>query len=170
MDLQNRNLDKRELERYASLFAVVVFLGLFAYLHSLAVDYPRRGGQFPVLVLRAGIFFCIAYLVYQTIVLQLYPSLKRDENGGMGEYLKGSKSQFDVAIRFKRGIILLTGIIAFYAIGTVNLVLAVFVCYTAIMLALGKRDPKLVIGSAGGLSIFVYLVFVIILDVPLEVF
>jgi len=168
-----RNLDEEAIEqkapRIVSPIVTALLLVGFVYLHTLANDYSRTVRMFPLVVVRFAIIFLVLLLLKETVVPRFVPELATADTDRM-EYLRGSKSQFSIPTRIKRLILLAFFTALFFILGNINFLAGFVVCYVGMIVSLGIRNPKMIVGTTAAITIFVYFVFIIILEVPLGVF
>ncbi|MGQ4556144.1 hypothetical protein [Halobellus sp. GM3] len=109
-------------------------------------------------------------MIKEVVTTFYRPDLFGDVDDKVTEHLKGAESRFSVGERAKR--LAITGVVTvgFFAIATLNVLAAVVVIYPAAVYALGVRDRRAIATSTALLVGFVYLVFVVIIEMPLDLF
>lgn len=140
----------------------------FAILYTLARQYQGNASDFPKIILAAGILFAIL-LIVKELVLE-WTDYDFNIESGISEYLKGGESQYTSREQIKRNSILLLGIAVFFLLATLNFIIAIIITYPGMLYFLGIRDRRTLIGSTVAISVFVFVMFVLILGIPLGVF
>jgi hypothetical protein len=170
-----RKLDER-IARYVnrqdlkiSLFGFF-FLGTFIWLYQMSTQFPRRPGVFPQLVLGIGIVLAIAIVLKRLLTKTVFSGLFLKSEDGVDEYLSGGDSKLTRRQKLVRMTLLIIWISTFFVLGGTNIFIALTVTYAGMVISFGPRDLKGVIGSTVAMNIFVYIVFVRVLNVPIGVF
>lgn len=169
-----RDWDETDIERriidIGSVASALFLLGALVYLHSLAMEFGDTPRIFPLIVIRAGIVIA-ALLVFKEVVTRFVkPDLFEPEDDEVTKHLTGERSQFSIPVRAKRLSVVALLVIGFFTVATVNVLLAIAVCYPATLYLLGTRDSKQIVVSSLLLLVFVYLVFVLFIQMPLDLF
>lgn len=146
------------------------FLGLFIGLRQIANEFPSRAGQFPELVLTIGIILASGMLFKRFVLNTVFPGMITESEGGVDEYLSGGESSLSVGERIVRLSLLSFWIAVFFVLGGLNLFLAISVSYGGMAISFGERDPKGIALSLVVMNLFIYIAFVRVLNVPIEVF
>lgn len=161
-------------ERVVSLAMTVLLLVSTMLLYPIAGTYQGYAGRYPRLLLLVAFVSLLALLLQQTVLeyydIQFFPSHDGNEADEVMEYFTGGESKYSPRQRVFRigSLVLWTAL--FFVFGAINLLLAIAVSYTGMMLTLGVRDWKRVVGSVVAMEILVYVLFIQLLNVPLEVF
>lgn len=169
-----RKLDETELERriidVSSVASALFLFATLVYLHTLAVDFGETPRIFPLIIVRAGIVIA-ALLVFKEVITRFVkPGLFEADDDEVIKHLTGEKSQFPIPVRVKRLLVIGLLLVAFFGIATVNVLLSIAICYPATLYLLGLTDIRRITVGSVVLLAFVYLVFVLFIQMPLDLF
>lgn len=160
--------------RVASVAMTLLLLVITISLYPIAVGYRGYAGRYPQLLLLIALISLVSLLIKQVILetydIQILSNSGEDETSEIMEYFTGGASQYSSRRRALRIGSLLFWTILFFPVGAINLLLAIAVCYTGMMVTLGIRDWKKITGSVIAMEILVYILFIRLLNVPVEVF
>jgi hypothetical protein len=166
--------EREEIEAFlidaGSILSAVVALAVLVYVHGIAVEFSETPRLFPLVVIRAGIVLAAALLVKELVTRVWKPDLLADADDEVTKHLVGADSQFTIGKRVERLAALGAGTVLFFLVASLNLLLGIVVGYPFLIYALGVRDPKAVVVSTLVLFGFVYLVFVQIIGLPVDLF
>lgn len=151
------------------LTAIAAFVAL-VYMHGIATEFSETPRLFPLAVIRIGIPIAAALVVKEVLTRIWKPDLLAAADDEVMEHLRGAESQFPITKRIQRLAVLGAGTVVFFAVASLNLLLGIVVSYPLLLYALGIRDPKTVLGSTLLLFAFVYLIFVQIIGLPVDIF
>jgi len=163
------SLDEDRIISVGSVLSAVVALGALLYLYTLAVDFGDTPSIFPVIVIRIGIAIAALLVLKELITQFVKPGIfERDDESK--KHLTGEKSQFSASTRLSRLVIIGATIVAFFVLSNVNVLVAILVCYPASVYLLGVRDIKQILLGTAVVLTFVYLVFIVLIQMPLDLF
>lgn len=167
--MERINTEQLDLERTVSISFTAISLLLFVWFYDMARGFSGRASELPTLIFQVGIVISSLLLFFQTIVPKYFPRL---QSGGSdrAEYLKGGESRFTFRQRLIRFGVFVAGVVVFFAIASWNFLAAMVVTYPGMVYSLDVRDPKTLIASTVVLVSFVYVVFILVLEIPLGVF
>jgi hypothetical protein len=172
--LDVRDWEKEEIEALlvdaGSILTAVAALAALVYMHGIAMEFSKTPRLFPLAVIRIGIPIAAALVVKEILTRIWLPDLFADSDDEVMEHLRGGDSQFPITTRIKRLAILGAGTVVFFVVASLNLLLGIVVSHPLLLYALGIRDPKTVAGSMLLLFAFVYLIFVQIIGLPVDIF
>ena len=172
--LNVRDWEKEEIEALlvdaGSILTAVAALATLVYMHGIATEFSQTPRLFPLAVIRIGIPIAAALVVKEVLTRVWMPDLIADGDDEVMEHLRGGDSQFPIPTRIRRLAVLGAGTVVFFVVAGLNLLLGIVVSYPLLLYALGIRDPKTVLGSTLLLFAFVYLIFVQIIGLPVDVF
>lgn len=153
-----------------SILSSVAALAALLYMHEIATEFSATPRLFPLAVIRIGIPIAAALVVKELLTRIWMPDLLADADDEVMEHLRGADSQFPIKKRIKRLTVLGAGTVVFFLVASLNLLLGLVVSHPLLLYALGIRDPKKLIGSMLLLFGFVYLIFVQIIGLPVDIF
>lgn len=159
-----------QLFRYGSVLSAVLALGSLLYLRDLSAGFSRTPRIFPSVVIHVGIIAAIGLVVKEVIVHFVKPGLLASTDDDVLKHLTGATSVFTLPVRVKRLTIMGLWTALFFALGTLNVLLAVVICYAGAAYSLGIRDWKTLALSSVTLFAFVYVVFGLLIRIPLRLF
>ena len=166
--------EREEIEAFlvdaGSILSAVAALAGLVYMHGMATGFSQTPRLFPLVVIRAGIALAAALVLKELIVRVWKPDLIATSDDEVMKHLVGADSQFTIKKRIERLAALGAGTVLFFIVASLNLLLGIVVAYPFLLYALGVRDPKTVVGSTLLLFGFVYLIFVQIIGLPVDVF
>lgn len=158
----------RDFQRVGTIGSSGLLIILFSILYAVSGSYEGTANDFPRIILAAGILFAVL-LIIREIVLE-WTDYEFGVDSGISEYLRGGESQYSPQKRAKRVGVLAVWTAVFFALATLNFILAITVCYPGMLYSLGIRDRKVLIGGTIVIDIFIFIVFVWALGIPLGVF
>ncbi|QCC48460.1 hypothetical protein DV707_12735 [Halobellus limi] len=159
-----------QLFRYGSVLSAALALGVLLYLRELSTAFSRTPRIFPSVVIHIGIVAAVGLVVKEVITRLVKPDLLASTDDEVMRHLIGSASAFPLPVRVKRLVMMGLWTAVFFAFGTFNVLLAVVFCYVGAAYSLGVRDPKRLGLSTVTLFAFVYVVFGILIRIPLRLF
>lgn len=168
-DPQSRSIES-QLFRYGSVISAVLGLGILLYLRELSAAFSRTPRIFPSVVIHIGIVAAVGLVVKEVSTRLVKPDLLAATDDEVMEHLTGSTSTFTLSVRIKRLTIMGLWTALFFVLGTVNVLLAVVICYAGAAYSLGIRDRKTLILSTAALFTFAYVVFGLLIRIPLQLF
>jgi len=158
-----------QIERAVSIGFPVICVLFFTWFYEVGRGFGGRASQFPSIVFQIGIATGVLLLVTQTLIARFFPQFLLG-GSDITEYLKGGESRFSYGERMIRFVVFISSVIVFFIIARWNMVFAIAVVYPGTVYLLGVRDIKTIVAATITLVGFVYVVFVVALDIPLEVF
>jgi hypothetical protein len=165
---------REEIEAFlidaGSILASIAALAMLVYMHGMATALPETPRLFPLAIIRAGIVLAAALVVKELITRAWKPDLLTDADDEVMKHLVGAESQFTIKKRIKRLAALGTGTVLFFFAASLNLLLGIVVSYPVLLYLLGVRDVKTLVGSTLVLFGFVYIIFVQVIGLPVDVF
>lgn len=168
-NLQSWSIES-QLFRYGSVLSAVLTLGGLLYLRELSGAFGRTPRIFPSVVIHIGIVAALGLVVKEVSTRLVKPNLLTATDDEVMRHLTGSVSAFTLPVRVKRLAIMGLWTFLFFTLGTVNVLLAVIPCYAGAAYSLGVRDRKTLVLSTSALFAFVYVVFGLLIRVPLRLF
>ncbi|WP_144902123.1 hypothetical protein [Halobellus captivus] len=169
--------DKRRSEavesrlfRYGSVVSAIVSLGVLLYLRELSMAFSRTPRIFPSVVIHIGIVAAAGLVIKEVSTRLLKPDLLASTDDEVMKHLTGAASSFTLPERIKRLAMMGLWTAVFFALGSFNILLAVIPCYIGAAYSLGVRDRKTLLLSTVTLFAFVYVVFGILIRIPLRLF
>lgn len=167
--LDESEIETRILDIGSLVSAVVVFVTLL-YLYTLTSEFGDTPGIFPATIISVGILVSATLVVKELVTRFIYPGVFTERQDEVTKHLTGSKSQFPVRTRVTRLASIGVVVVSFFVLATVNVLLALAICYPASIYLLGMKDRKTILLSTAALLAFVYVVFVLLVQMPLDLF
>lgn len=161
---------EERLFRYGSSLSAVLALVAFAYLYTVAQTFSRTPRIFPTVVITLGLVAAVALFVKEVVVRFVKPDLFTGGDDAVMEHLTGAESLFELPERLQRLGIIGAWTTVFFLVATVNVLAALIVSYVGAAYSLGIRDKKTLAASTLTLFLFVYVVFVLLIRMPLDLF
>lgn len=143
-------------------------IALFGVLFIIAGQYGGTADDFPRIILGTGMLFA-AFLIIRELSLE-WTDFEFGVETGISEYLRGGESHYSLAEQAKRVGILVVWTVAFFALASLNFLLAITVYFPGTMYSLGIRNRRVLVGSTVAIDVFVFVVFFWVLGIPLGVF
>jgi hypothetical protein len=166
--------ERAEIEAFlvdaGSILSAIAALAALVYMHEIATGFSETPRLFPLVILRVGIPLAAALVLKELLTRVWKPDLLADADDEVMKHLVGADSQFTIRKRLERLAALGAGTVLFFVVASLNLLLGLLVSYPFLLYALGIRDPKTVAGSTLLLFGFVYLIFVQIIGLPVDIF
>jgi len=153
-----------------SILTAVAALVALIYMHEIATNFSSTPRLFPLAVVRLGIPIAVALVIKEFLTRIWMPDLLATTGDEVREHLRGGDSQFTITKRIQRLILLGAGTVVFFIIASLHLLLGILVSHPLLLYLLGVRDPKQLIGSVLLLFAFVYLIFIQIIGLPVDIF
>jgi len=153
-----------------SILSAVAALAALVYMHEIAVGFSETPRLFPLAIIRLAIPLAAALVVKELLTRIWKPDLLAGADDEVMKHLVGGDSQFTIRKRAERLAVLGAGTVLFFLVASLHLLLGIVVSYPFLLYALGVRDPKTVVGSTLLLFGFVYLIFVLVIDLPVDIF
>lgn len=161
---------EHRLFKYGSFLSAVLALASFVYLYDVASGFSQTPRIFPMVVIQIGLVAAAALVIKEAISRFLKPDLFGAADDRILEHLTGSGSIYALPDRVKRLGIVGVWTVCFFLIATVNVLVALVVSYAGAAYSLGIRDKKTLVTSTAALFLFVYVVFVLLIRMPLDLF
>lgn len=163
-------LDENFVVSIGSVFSAVVALCVLLYLHSLATEFGDTPQIFPLIVIRIGIVIAALLVIKEVVTRFVKPDIFESDDDESKKHLTGEASQFSISTRLSRLATIGAVIVAFFLLSNINVLLAILVCYPAAVYVLGARDIKHILLSTAVVLAFVYFVFIVLIQMPLDLF
>lgn len=169
-----RALDEEEIERWvldiAALAAAIVIFASLAYLYVITQEISPTPRLFPSIIIAVGLPVAALLVVKEAVTRFIKPDLFVSEPDEVLKHLTGERSRFSIKVRLVRLAVIGTMIVLFFGLAVVNVLVSIVVCYPLALLMLGERDPKRIGLSSLALIAFVFFVFILLIDMPLDLF
>lgn len=166
---ENESIEER-LFRVGSVLSAVLALAAFVYLYTVAETFSRTPRIFPMVVIQLGLVAAVALVVKEVVVRFVKPDLFDEGDDAVMEHLTGAGSLYALPDRVKRLGIVGAWTVVFFLVATVNVLAALVVSYVGAAYSLGIRDKRTLAASTITLFLFVYVVFVLLIRMPLDLF
>lgn len=159
------------IDKWGSIIFALSFAVLFVYLREFHVtEFRETGAQFPRLLLTVGTVLCLLLIVKKVFISQPLFGEGSTSQSAMAKYLRGRESNYSLDKRIYRFVLFNLWVGLFFGLLSVNLYLALTVFYVGGAVSLGVRNVKQLTIAIVVMNAAVYLIFVQVLGVPLEVF
>ena len=161
---------ERRVLSFGSIISAFVVLGGLLYLHAVAMDIGTTPRIFPLIVIRIGIVIAALLVLKELVTRVIMPNLLVPTEDEVTKHLTGEQSQFSIPVRAYRLLVVAAMIAAFFLLANVSVLVSILVCYPATVYALGVRDVKRIVLSTVVVVTFVFVVFVVIIQMPFDLF